>query len=663
MKTQTQDRLLWASLVVVMVLVLFSIAFLQYRWSKRVSDATQARIDASLKASVMDWHLNLLREVTEPCFAMQVSAEPDDKEDWDKYFQRYEAWYQTARRPELFSNLFLVEVPKNGRERIYRLDVAHNRFFVEQWPARFENLRHELHRQSADPETLERLVTDDPRTKTDNIPGQVPHDPLFGWQFEEYLPALVRPLMHSDAIEDEAEHREKKPHFNGAAAEVRREHDTPKQKDLDMDDLGPVYWVVIEIDPKVLSQHVLPELAQHYFGGPQGAHYDTAVIAGRGERVLYSSSPQFLQDPFNQPDTVLDIFGPPINDDKTPLSHDFAGDFHAGGQKPPTTAEERRNISAPSWLQVMQDAGHNPHWNLVVRHRQGSLEAQMAATRRRDLAVSLGVLLLLGAAMAMLIVATRRAQRLAQQQMDFVATVSHELRTPLAVICSAADNLTDGVVSGKQQLTRYGEIIKNQGKQLIALVEQILLFASTRDHRQLYHLQQLDVRQIVDVVLSNTAGLLDVSGVHLETRVDDDLPPVIGDLAALSQCLQNLVINAVKYGGEAKWIAIRAHQIALEKANEIQISVQDHGIGMTHEEVAHIFEPFYRSPEVAAAQIRGTGLGLPLARSLAEAMSGSLTVQSEKGKGSTFVVHLPVAQESPLRASVQESPEKILTNA
>ncbi len=645
-----------------MVLVLGAIAALQYRWSMRVSDATQARIDASLKASIMDWHLSLLHEVAEPCFAMQVSSEPDNKEDWDKYFQRYEGWYQSAKRPELFSNLYLVEVPRQGNDRMYRLDVTHNRFFLEPWPARFDALHHELRRQSANPETLERAVTDDPRTTVDNAPGQIPHDPLFGWQFEQNLPALVRPLIHNDVLEDEAEERAKAHPYNGAAAEVRREHDTPRQKDKDLDEVEPVYWIVIEINPKVLSQQLLPELAKHYFGGPQGSNYDNAVIAGRSERVLYSSSPELVQNPFDHPDAVLDIFGPPATQ-HTALSHDFAGDFHAGGSKPATSFDERRSLSAPSWLPVMQDTGHDPHWNLVVRHRRGSLEAQLAAMRRRDLAISLGVLLLLGAAMTMLIVATRRAQRLARQQMDFVATVSHELRTPLAVICSAADNLTDGVVSGKQQLARYGETIKLQGKQLIALVEQILLFASTREGRQIYHLEFLDVRRIVDVVLANTSGLMEIAGVQVETHVESDLPQVVGDLAAISQCLQNLVINAVKYGGEARWLSVRARQVQLAKSAEIQVSVEDRGIGMSHDDLAHVFEPFYRSPLVAAAQIRGTGLGLPLAKSLAEAMSGSLTVESELGRGSTFTLHLPFAQDSPLRAAVSQTSEKVLTNA
>jgi signal transduction histidine kinase len=645
-----------------MLVVLGALAVLQYRWSKRVSDATQARIDASLKASVMDWHLSLVREISEPCFAMQISSEPDNREDWDKYFQRYETWYQTAKRPALFANVYLIEIPKEGHDSIYRLDVRQNRFYSEPWPARLQALREELQQQSANPETLERTATDNPHTKADNPPGQMPHDPLYGWQFEANLPALVHPLLHNDVDEDAHDGHAKVHEYRGAASEARREHDADEDDDHDADNIEPTFWVVIELDPKVISQQLLPELAQHYFGGPQGSNYNTAVVVGSSDRVLYSSSPEFIEQPFDHPDLVLDVFGPPAAGAR-PLSHDFAGDFHEGGAKRPTIADERRSLAAPSWLPVMQDTGHNPHWNLVVCHRAGSLESQMAAMRRRDMAISLGVLLLLGATMTMLIVATRRAQRLAQQQMDFVATVSHELRTPLAVICSAADNLTDGVVSGKQHLTRYGETIKIQGKQLIALVEQILLFASTRDGRQVYHLELLEVRRIVEVVLTNTGGLLEVSGVRLESHVDTGLPQVVGDLAAISQCLQNLVINAVKYGGDAKWIGVRATRIETDSAGEIQISVEDRGIGMSSDELTHIFEPFYRSPQVAAAQIRGTGLGLPLAKSLAEAMSGSLTVASESGKGSVFTLHLPFAQNSPLRAAVSEASDKMLTNA
>jgi signal transduction histidine kinase len=277
--------------------------------------------------------------------------------------------------------------------------------------------------------------------------------------------------------------------------------------------------------------------------------------------------------------------------------------------------------------------------------------------RRRDLAISFGVLFLLVLSMAMLIVTSYRAQRLAKLQMNFVTTISHELRTPLTVISSAADNIAHGVVEGKQQLAQYGSVIGNHARQLSGLVEQILLFAATRDGHQRYDSRPLSVSQIIDAALSNTEGLIRTAQVTVEQDIAPDLPQVAGDLTALSQCLQNLITNALKYGNGQPWIGIRAglseHSI---RGREVQISVSDRGIGIDSADLPHIFEPFYRSSSVAAAQIHGTGLGLPLAKSIAEAMHGELTVKSAPGKGSTFTLHLPCADNAGSIKEAQHNP-------
>jgi len=222
--------------------------------------------------------------------------------------------------------------------------------------------------------------------------------------------------------------------------------------------------------------------------------------------------------------------------------------------------------------------------------------------------------------MGLVLIASHRAQRLAQLQMDFVAAVSHELRTPLTVICSAAENIVDGLVDGKQQLTQYGSVIRNRGRQLALLVDQVLLFASTQEGRSRYQLRPLTVSQILETVLSNTSALVERGGVTIEQQVAADLPQVMGDLPAVSQCLQNLIVNAVKYGGEGRWIGIRARLEEPGNRPEVEISVQDRGTGIRSAHLPHTFEPFYRSPEVNAAQIHGTGLGLTLARRITEAM-------------------------------------------
>jgi len=223
------------------------------------------------------------------------------------------------------------------------------------------------------------------------------------------------------------------------------------------------------------------------------------------------------------------------------------------------------------------------------------------------------------------------------------------------VISSAAENIVDGVVTNERQLTRYANVIKNQSKQLIQLVEQILLFAATRQSRQRYNLHPIDIAELINTVCENTASLTKNGGISVERRIQPNLAPANADFSALSQCLQNLVINAVKYGGNGRWIGISAY-IAGEgsSSREVRITVEDKGIGIDNDTMRHIFEPFYRSPSVAGSQIRGTGLGLTLAKSMVEAMGGRLTAVSQAGKGAAFTIHLP----TPVQAD--SAPERVI---
>lgn len=147
-------------------------------------------------------------------------------------------------------------------------------------------------------------------------------------------------------------------------------------------------------------------------------------------------------------------------------------------------------------------------------------------------------------------------------------------------------------------------------------------------------------------VLGNASALAERNRVSIEHDVPVDLPHVMADVTAISQCLQNLVVNAVKYSGESRWVRVRARVERTGGRHEVQISVQDKGIGISSTDLPHIFEPFYRSAEVQAAQIHGTGLGLTLAHRMAEAMGGKLSVTSKPGVGSTFTLHLVPATKN-----------------
>src|SRR5262249_8276680 len=246
----------------------------------------------------------------------------------------------------------------------------------------------------------------------------------------------------------------------------------------------------------------------------------------------------------------------------------------------------------------------------------GSLDAAVLGLHRRNLMISFGVLVLLALTMALVVIASHRTRRLAALQMDFVAGVSHELRTPLAVISSAAENIAHGVVSDREQLARYGSSIVKQARQLNQLVEQVLIFAATQQRRGNYPLSPVNVTEVVEAALENTAGMAAASGITIERAIEPGLPPVAADFGALSQCLQNLITNAIKYGSSGQWIGIRAAGTRSNDAGEfreIELAVEDRGIGISAQEIKHIFEPFYRSPSVAGSNVHGTGLGLPLA--------------------------------------------------
>jgi signal transduction histidine kinase len=395
----------------------------------------------------------------------------------------------------------------------------------------------------------------------------------------------------------------------------------------------PPEWLVVELDRHILRDQILPDLARRYFQGTDGLDYEIAVIAtGPPRSVLYSSDPGFGERAVGDADGTLQVFG----DDTDPSSRQIRVFHRTSG---------RHDATAPrSFPPLAGDlTGARPGWELVVRHRRGGpLGAFVADTHRRDLTLSSAALLLLLASIVMLVVTSTRAQRLAALQMDFVTAVTHELRTPLTVISSAADNIAQGVVDTPGQILQYGSVIGAQASQLSTLVEQILLFASHSKGSLHFTMQPLAVRDIIDATLSSTQGLLDAAHFRVERDVPSDLPLVRGDLVALTQCLQNLVTNALKYGRDQRWLAIRARVVASAAPNtEVQIAVEDRGIGIARSDLPRIFEPFYRSASASAAQIHGTGLGLALAKSVAEAMGGHLTVSSDVGRGSIFTIHLP----------------------
>jgi signal transduction histidine kinase len=292
-------------------------------------------------------------------------------------------------------------------------------------------------------------------------------------------------------------------------------------------------------------------------------------------------------------------------------------------------------------------------WRLLVKHPSGSLEAAVNAARRRNLIISSSILSVLGASVALLVLSTRRAQELARQQMEFVAAVSHELRTPLAVIRSAAENLADGVVRDEGQIRKYGDLVRNEGRRLTEMVEQILEFAGIDSGQRAFVLRPVALAPMLYDIVQSSDALIRSAGIEVEYEIDEGLPPVLGDESALRRVFENLIANAIKYGESGQWIGVRGKRAG----RDVHVSIADRGIGIASAEQSRIFDPFYRAPEVIAARVQGAGLGLSLVQRIVQAHGGRIMVRSEPGTGSEFTVILPAATEEPIARTAITEPQ------
>ena len=288
--------------------------------------------------------------------------------------------------------------------------------------------------------------------------------------------------------------------------------------------------------------------------------------------------------------------------------------------------------------------GDSGRWQLFVRHRAGSLEAVVAQARWRNLGVTAGVLLLMLASVAALITYTRRAQKLADLQMDFVAGISHELRTPLTVIHTAAYNLRGKLAANPAQVERYGILIQQESARLKDLVEQVLRFSGATAGRVIQNPEPLSVPTLLEETLESAKAVFQDAGCVVEKHIAPNLPLVMGDPMALKQALQNLLHNAARYGaGESHWVGVSASRNRGGADLEVEIRVADRGPGIPADEQSRIFEPFFRGRRAVQDQIHGTGLGLNLARKIFEAHGGSIQVKRAAGAGAEFIVRLPAA--------------------
>jgi signal transduction histidine kinase len=582
-----------ATLVTAALLILLpTLAVLQYQWVGQLSTAARERLQRNVRIAAAQFREGFDGEIVRAVLSLQVGPATVREGVSERYSDRYNTWLNTASHPQIVSNVLVVD-GDSRHLRLRRWNPDRDALEATEWRPPLERWRPQIEQEYRDFSA--------------------------GRAFDR------RPVLRGE---------------DSLILVPLRNLVVPARPTPGPQTVTPMFgFTIIELNMPYIREQMLPELASRHFTHVEGDVYRVAVTAtDDSNNVLYRSDPDAPVDP-SRADASASLFG--IGNQVF-----FFGrpPRPAGGDAPRRDEGTRLRsevIAEQSAARPVDDFGR---WRLLVQHQSGSLEAAVARARRQNLAISFGVLLLLTLSIALLAAASRRAHRLARQQMEFVAGVSHELRTPVAVIRSAAENLSHGVVGSGDRVKRYGQLLETEARRLGEMVERVLQYAGIESGLAKGARMPLAPTDITEGAIESAVALLEPEHVTIERDFIQNPPTVVGDAAALRSAVQNLIANAVKYGGRDRWVGIKIEHGRQRRRPEVWITVSDHGEGIPASELPHIFDPFYRGADAVARQVHGNGLGLSLVRQIVAAHGGRVTVTTRAGAGSSFTIALPSAE-------------------
>ncbi len=229
--------------------------------------------------------------------------------------------------------------------------------------------------------------------------------------------------------------------------------------------------------------------------------------------------------------------------------------------------------------------------------------------------------------------------RLEKVRRDFVANISHELKTPVGGLSLLAEAVLDAK-DDPEAVERFASRMQVEAKRLGRLVNDIVDLTRLQVAEALQEPVPVDVAEAVREAVDASAVLAEANDIHIDTVVQPGLW-TFGDEDLLVTAVQNLVTNAVNYSEPGTRVAVRAQR----RDDRVEIAVADRGIGIPPEAQDRIFERFYRVDPARSRATGGTGLGLAIVKHVCAIHGGDVTVWSQEGKGSTFTIRLPLAEE------------------
>lgn len=229
-------------------------------------------------------------------------------------------------------------------------------------------------------------------------------------------------------------------------------------------------------------------------------------------------------------------------------------------------------------------------------------------------------------------------RRLERMRSEFVANVSHELKTPIAAVKGFSETLLAGAVKDEEIAMSFLQIIYDESERLNRLIGDILELSKIESRRTALMLTPVELTEF----LKHTVQILEVSAqkknIDIRFEMEEELY-IEGDEDRLRQIFVNLLSNAINYTPEDGKVTIKVHE---KNSDLVAISISDTGVGIPEKDLPRIFERFYRVDKARSRNSGGTGLGLSIVKHLIDMHKGNITVTSTVGKGSTFVIELPI---------------------
>ncbi|QZY57155.1 two-component system histidine kinase PnpS [Crassaminicella profunda] len=229
-------------------------------------------------------------------------------------------------------------------------------------------------------------------------------------------------------------------------------------------------------------------------------------------------------------------------------------------------------------------------------------------------------------------------RKLENMRTEFVANVSHELKTPLTSISGFIETLKNGAMENEKVRNRFLDIIDIETERLTRLIDDLLTLSAIEKHKLNSKREEIIIKEIIDEMNIMTQSLANQKHITYSTEVEANLPPINGNRDLFKQMILNLVENAIKYTPEGGAIKV----LSYKRYDNVYFVVKDTGIGIPKEHIPRLFERFYRVDKARSRKIGGTGLGLAIVKHIVLSFDGEIKVNSKLGKGSEFVVRIPI---------------------